>query len=517
MQRFRLGGLLAVTLALSIAIAVPTVALATLESPAQTESSTNPNVGDESATWRWSWGNTILPDMTVTGIPTDGSTSARNQTLGFIYDVRQVDRFGAGAVVPVWETSSLSPRPEGSSISEDFDISRVNEIYGWTAYPGATQRGEGMYAISFLFYNQFRVQDPATVNVRYRGLDFTAPAPVSGLTASTAGLAVAEGTWTEARRRDFSWSRLPYDSLSGVGGFEAKLNANEPVFIHNTAPDLATEYYASFLGSTANMAQVNHYTVENLPAGVSTVSIAVVDRATNKSAPVSVLSHVDYDTPKLAITAPTSGGTVVAAPTFTVNATDAAGVARVRYFVDDVAVGVATSAPYSLKANLSRFANGSHVLKAVVEDRIGATVGAWSVPHTATQSVRFTLDKKPVKLSAFSRTPALFYPIRRDRYFDNSTIKYTLNKPATVTLTIRNSAGKTVQVLSGKKAKAGKYAFVWNGKWKSDGKAHTGKYSYQITALDAAGYKASTSKLTTTIRNYQLIKTGRNSVKVRAR
>jgi len=133
-------------------------------------------------------------------------------------------------------------------------------------------------------------------------------------------------------------------------------------------------------------------------------------------------------------------------------------------------------------------------------------------------SKNVTLDKTPVRVTNFSRTPALFYPVKRDGYYDNSTIKYTLNKTATVTLKIRDSGGTVRKTFTATK-NAGNNSFTWDGKWSSDGKVHIGSsgsstYYYQITAVDSAAYSVTTSKISTTMRNYQLVKTGGNTVKV---
>lgn len=514
MQRFQRGGLVAAALAIIAVMIFPAAAVAVLEDEPSTSSTTNPNIGSEDATWRWSWGNSRNPDMMVDMIPADGTVEDRKQTLGFIYEVRQIDPSGNGTAAPSWDDSSLSPKPDGTFIRSVFDINRVNDEFGWTPYPGASVRGEGMYAVTFLFYNQFRVQLPETVSTRYRGLDFTAPAPVANLTAPTGGLQVAAGKWTESRSRDIAWDRRSYDALSGVGGYKVSVNSSDTVFVHNTAPDSAYEPYAFLLnGSGPSMPPIKHFTVEGLRAGESTIIVRVVDRATNESQARSVKAYVDFDTPTLKVTAPSAGAVVGMSPSFSVVASDAARISRVSYYVDNVLIGASTTAPFGLKPSLSSLAAGAHVLKVVAEDQIGSAPGTWNVPHTVTSTVSFTLDKTPVKVTGFSRNYALFYPILRDSYYDNLTIKYTLNKKANVTLYVRDSSGTIRRTMTATKG-AGNYTFVWDGKWSSDGKAHTGTYSVQVVAKDIAGYSSTTPKLSTVIRNYELVRTGPGSVKV---
>ena len=519
MRRSKRGLFAAAILAFALVMAIPVAAYAALEDPVTFTSATNPSVGAD-FTWRWFWGNTPFPNIT-TSAPSDAGPLAG--TLGFIYDVRQVDLDGIGAVVPGWDTSSLSPKPTGTLINDTFDIARVNTVYGWTQYDGATKSGEGMYVATFLFYNQFRLQDPSLNNQVVFGIDFTNPSVVSHLAASTAGLTVTAAKWTEARRRDISWDRRAYDSLSGVGGYQVAVNGANKAFVHNTAPDPSSDFepYAQALIDNTQDAiapqipPINHVTVEDLPAGLSTISITVVDRATNKSTPVSVSAAVDYDTPTLAIVAPTSGRLVNPTPTFSVKAADAAGIAKVSYYVDNILVGAVASAPFALKANLSAFSSGAHTLKVVAEDRIGSAPGTWNLPHTVTKTVGFSLDKVRLVVSSFTRTPTIFYPIRVDKYKDTSTTAFTLSKAAVVTLTVRNSKGSVVRSISASR-KAGRSTIVWNGRW-TDVKARTGTFSYQVTARDVAGNVTSTGKLYTYIRNYELIKTSSNSVRVVAR
>ena len=192
-------------------------------------------------------------------------------------------------------------------------------------------------------------------------------------------------------------------------------------------------------------------------------------------------------------------------PTFSVVTSDAAGIRQVVYRLDGVLLGTKTSSPFSISPNLSGFSAGSHTLTAAASDYLGRTV---------TISTTIKLDKTPLNITSFSRSASIFYPIKRDGFGDNSTVKFKVNKPSTVTLTIRTSKGSTIRTIT-KSAVVGKYnKIVWNGKWSKDGKAHTGKYSYQLSGKDAVGYTDKTGKLYVTIRNYQLKRTAGDSIKV---
>ena len=300
------------------------------------------------------------------------------------------------------------------------------------------------------------------------------------------------------------------------------INSKNTVFVHNTAPDPAYEDYSRVTVTAhttdALLPRFHRSTMSPwkicpraIPPSLSPWWTVPPTRDSGQPATPTL----DYDTPTLAIVAPSSGRLVNPTPTFSVKAADAAGIAKVSYYVGSILVGAPTSAPFALKANLAAFASGSHTLKVVAEDRIGSAPGAWNVPHTVTKSVSFTLDKVRLVVSSFTRTPTIFYPIRVDRYKDTSTTSFTLSKAAVVTLTVRNSAGTAVRSISASR-KAGRSSIVWNGRW-TDGKARVGTFSYQITAKDVAGNTTSTGKLYTYIKNYELVKTGSNTVRVVAR
>ena len=119
-------------------------------------------------------------------------------------------------------------------------------------------------------------------------------------------------------------------------------------------------------------------------------------------------------------------------------------------------------------------------------------------------------------LSAFSRSASLFYPIKRDGYKDNLTAKFTSNKACTAQLVVRKSSGATVRTIT-KTVSKGTSSIVWDGKWSTDGKAHTGTFSLQVKATDAAANCATTGKLKTSIRNYQVVKVSGSKIKIVSR
>lgn len=523
MHRRSRSSFVVVALMLVMALVWPAAAFAALEDAPMTESRTNPNVGD-GVTWRWSWGNSWFPDMIVTTVPADGTAEERKETLGFLYEINQLSpsRDEAIAVigsdVPTWTTSFLSPRPEGTTLTDVFDIkSHVSGPAGWTQYPGAAKSGEGVYGVSFLFYNQFRVEDPSGLDFRFRGLDFTNPSSVQGLEADSLGAPSTSSGWTETRKRNIKWDgSVKYDALSGVGGFALSVNGEEKLFAQNRAPKIGWEPYAALLNhtDTDTRGQLSHVTVEDLPAGPSTVGITVVDRATNRSSTKTVKALVDYDTPKVSISSPAAGEVVSPKPTFTVKAEDAAGITQVKYYVDDVLVGTAKSAPFSLKADLSQFSNGGHTLKVKAYDQIGELKGSkWEVDHIASATRSFKIDKTPPSITKVSANYTTFYPRKRDGYKDNLKVKFTVNEPGTAKLTIKNSKGKVVRTVKKSITKAGATSITWNGKY-TDGSVKAGTFSYKLSMTDKAGNSSSAASRKVTIKFYELVRTSSNSLRV---
>lgn len=117
------------------------------------------------------------------------------------------------------------------------------------------------------------------------------------------------------------------------------------------------------------------------------------------------------------------------------------------------------------------------------------------------------------RITAFSRNASIFYPIKRDKYKDYSYVYYTLNERASTTLEICDSTGAVIRTIKAT-GNAGRNKFTWDGKWSGGKKPRIGKYTYRVTATDAAGNSTSTAALSITIRNYELKKVGKNKVRV---
>jgi hypothetical protein len=441
----------------------------------------NPVLGDE-VYWRWGWGNTMQPDFTLTSFPSDNaaelqgmgfqSAHAENvQTTGFIYEMRQMGADGSGdPPTPTVGVSPLTGREiEGQFQGElktllvgDFDVAGMADQYGWLSdsnHPGGHVTGEGIWRVRFLFRNQFRTEvaaSPGSVRRARMGVDLTAPDTVRNFRALYTPTHSASG-WQETRRMNFGWDSPSgiddnYDRLSGVGGFSITLDGSEVMFVTNTAPDPAFEPYGEFInkGAVTRDPQVTNFAHESLPAGMHTVGVTTVDRATNTSADsATFVTKVDYDTPSGEIvwtdgSRPTwrlgSSGTV------SVRASDAAGVSGVVFYLDGLPIGSGVdvgSGIWSLSRGFTGFTNGSHVLTAVVSDRIGQdapTSGSWQVPHTKTLTQVVTVDKTPptARVSASSSKRVVALKIK------------SLSRPASMVVTIDGVAYPEVSAGAGR-------------------------------------------------------------------
>lgn len=95
---------------------------------------------------------------------------------------------------------------------------------------------------------------------------------------------------------------------------------------------------------------------------------------------------IDSQAPVVTITHPAAGSTVTQSTTLQANATDAAGIAQVRFFIDNTLVATRTSAPYTHSWVVTDVADGAHTIKAIATDNAGRTsetVSAITLAKTA--------------------------------------------------------------------------------------------------------------------------------------
>ena len=85
-----------------------------------------------------------------------------------------------------------------------------------------------------------------------------------------------------------------------------------------------------------------------------------------------------------------------------------------------------------------------------------------------------------------------FYPYV-DSYKDSFSPAFTLNEPATVTLTVRNSAGTAVRTISAAKS-AVRTSLTWNGRNSAGTQVTAGTYYWTLTGQDPAGNRRTSAK-----------------------
>jgi flagellar hook assembly protein FlgD len=107
-----------------------------------------------------------------------------------------------------------------------------------------------------------------------------------------------------------------------------------------------------------------------------------------------------------------------------------------------------------------------------------------------------TVAVRPLVLDNASVSRSTFYPLVRDGYRDTTTMHYRLNRAASITVQVRNSAGRVVRRAGLGIRSGGRHLWAWNGR-KNDGtKVGTGTYRIQITA-DADGLRRSVTEKVT--------------------
>jgi hypothetical protein len=337
----------------------------------------------------------------------------------------------------------------------------------------------------------------SATNIVKFGVDVTPPSTVDSLTASPTTDTAQAGGVTAGTRIHVTWRTKDYDALSGVAYYQVLLDGEK--VIPNEGDDQGRVF--DLAGRYEPAA-----TIENLTPGKHTVAVYAVDRAGNEGKSVSTSVFSDPDEPTITITRP-SGTLIGPKPTIAATASDIGGVRWVKFKFGNDIISTMDTAPYTDTVDLTGYPSGEYTLTAIVCDMYGRTIETAKV---------VTLDKTPLVISSFSRNYSLFYPIKRDKYYDNLTISFYANKSCSARVLITNSSGKLVRTLT-KSASSGKSSLSWDGKWSTDGKAHTGTYYLQVSASDSAGNSVTTGKLKTSIRNYQVVKVSGNRVRIISR
>lgn len=457
-------------------LAVPLQAFASLGT-----STTNPS----EPFWRQEWGNTLYPQFDLNATIPDA--------LGMYYVVDRTETTEIDETRPQdYDASWLT---NGSMLNQTLDVQGIFESnpVGFAALePGARLPVEGLWWYHFSFFDQNQVE-PTTYTGPFR-IDLTPPLPITKLTAKpyVSYTGATSGVWFPGTRAYFYWEDKEYDALSGTAGYLVSVN-DVPL---TNDPETVLDVY--HLGHT-----LTSFTIENLPAGKSKISIKSVDRATNQSPAVTTYFYSDPDTPYLKIDAPVADGLVSRNAIFSVTATDAAGIADVRFFVDGVLIGTDTSKPYSLAKDMAAFTDGTHTLVVKARDMYGREVS---------QSLNFKLDKVAPALSSISDGPDPFYPIIADGYKDTTWVGFYTKEKVYAYLYLYKGDGSLFAARSAYRG-PGWTGLTWDGK-NAAGSTGIGTFTYRVMVQDPAGNQTWGKAQTITIRDYELVRVAPNAVKV---
>jgi chitodextrinase len=165
--------------------------------------------------------------------------------------------------------------------------------------------------------------------------------------------------------------------------------------------------YRIYRNSTqVGTAATTNYVDTGLQASTTYVyTVAAYDAAGNQSAQSATASTKtlapDTTPPTVAMTAPTSGATVLGSVTVSANATDNVGVAGVQFKLDGANLGVEdTTAPYAITWDTRAIANGTRSLTAVARDAASNTKTATAISVTVNNAVDTTAPTTPTNLTA---------------------------------------------------------------------------------------------------------------------
>jgi hypothetical protein len=123
--------------------------------------------------------------------------------------------------------------------------------------------------------------------------------------------------------------------------------------------------------------------------GAHTLKVQAVDNAANAGGIISItvtVNNADATPPAVAITSPADGATVSGTVNFNASASDASGIEKVRFWVDNLYLSFDASAPYSKAWDTSTWSNGAHTLKVQAVDNNGNASAIVSVNVTVDNS-----------------------------------------------------------------------------------------------------------------------------------
>jgi hypothetical protein len=291
--------------------------------------------------------------------------------------------------------------------------------------------------------------------------------------------------WTESTSYTMQWAAST-DVLSGVAKYLVYQN-----------------------GSLVTSTTETRITLDSLKDGQNRIGVAAMDRAGNVSGASFGDIYVDSAAPGVRIIAPMKNQVVGVRPTFSAEASDAAGIKKVVFSVDGFTLASLVSSPYASSVDLSRFKTGTHTLVVTAYDQLGATLPT----HRTTVSTKFYLDRTAPALTRVSSGPSPFFPKLRDHYLDDSFVRFNLSKSARVSLTVRTRSGAIVQTLK-YSMRPGAQTITWNGMTSRGKVAGEGTYYYRLSAIDSVGNSSSTGQFPVRVQYYVVVRVSASSARL---
>lgn len=190
-------------------------------------------------------------------------------------------------------------------------------------------------------------------------------------------------------------------------------------------------------------------------------------------------ASTDITAPSVSIGSPTAGTTVTGSVTISATATDASGVAKVEFLIDNVVVATDTTSAYSYIWNTTTATNGTHTLTARATDTVGNAGTSTAVSVTVSNT-----DTTPPTISAFTASPT------------SVATGGTVALAATAT----DNVGVTkVEFYSGTALMGTDTTSPYTYNWVTTGASTLGAHALTAKAYDAAGNSTSSPNVGVTV------------------
>ncbi|WP_224249930.1 Ig-like domain-containing protein [Hyalangium gracile] len=234
------------------------------------------------------------------------------------------------------------------------------------------------------------------------------------------------------------------------------------------------------VGTATSAPYAVSYNTQLRPNGAQTVMVRAYDTLGNvgSSAQLNVTFDNDILRPTVELTSPAYGETLTGTVTFTATASDASGISRVAFFVNNTQVGTATSAPYAISYNTRSLANGFWTLSARAYDPAG------NEGVSSYVSVSFDNDLTPP-------TVTLTSPASGAVLAGNATLSATASDNIAVTHVEFYDGATLLETVT-----SWPYNYTWNTKTAANG-AHV----LTAKAYDAAGQSTTSAGVNVTVSN----------------